>query len=129
MLLVLSQKLSNQSVKIFADPISYKILKDLKYPYLQKAKLQDFGKEFLSLKIAVKTVENIREALDHISQYSTKHSEAIITENRQNAQNFLKQVDAACVYQMPQQDLQMALNLAWAARLASLPKNSMPEDH
>lgn len=95
---VLSQKFSNQQVEIFADLLSYQILKELQYPYLQKAKIADFGREFLSLKMAIKTVKNIDQALEHIRQYSTKHSEAIITESPQNAQKFLKQVDAACVY-------------------------------
>jgi glutamate-5-semialdehyde dehydrogenase len=65
---------------------------------LQKAKPQDFGKEFLSLKAAIKTVKNIDEAISHISKYSTRHSEAIITEDRQRAEEFLRTVDAACVY-------------------------------
>ncbi|MFH1713391.1 MAG: glutamate-5-semialdehyde dehydrogenase [Candidatus Jacksonbacteria bacterium] len=95
---VLGQKLAESQVEIFADPISHKILKQSKYPYLQKAKRTDFGCEFLSLKMAIKTVEDIDEALAHVRKYSTKHSEAIVTENRQNAQKFLSEVDAACVY-------------------------------
>lgn len=95
---LLGQTLSVQRVEIFADAISYKVLKQSKYPYLQKAKKTDFGREFLSLKMAIKTVKNIDEALAHIRQYSTKHSEAIVTKNRQNAQKFLKTVDAASVY-------------------------------
>lgn len=98
LLKALGQKLLIKQVEIFADPVSYQILKQSKYPYLQKAKKIDFGREFLSLKMTIKTVKNIDEALEHISQYSTKHSEAIITENHQNAQKFLKEVDAACVY-------------------------------
>jgi hypothetical protein len=56
---VLGQKLAESQVEIFADLISYKILKQSKYPYLQKAKNTDFGREFLSLKMAIKTVEDI----------------------------------------------------------------------
>jgi gamma-glutamyl phosphate reductase len=91
-------KLTEKSVEIFADDISHQILNLLKYPHLQKAKKTDFGREFLSLKMAVKTVRDIDEAFAHISRYSTKHSEAIVTKNRQNAQRFLQTVDAACVY-------------------------------
>jgi len=50
------------------------------------------------LKLAVKVVKDINEALDHIAAYSSKHSEAIITEDAENIALFLNQVDAAAVY-------------------------------
>ena len=68
------------------------------YPYLKKALPADFDREFLSLKCAVKVVKNIDGALQHIQQHSTKHSEAIISENKKNCQRFLQEVDAAAVY-------------------------------
>jgi len=68
------------------------------YPHLQKATGADFGREFLSLKCAIKVVEDIDEALTHIQQYSTKHSEAIVSENKNNCKRFLHEVDAAVVY-------------------------------
>lgn len=83
-------------VEIFADEEAHDLLKD--YPYLQKATPEDFGKEFLSLKCAVKVVDDIDEALLHIQQYSTKHSEAIVSENKENCERFLQEVDAAAVY-------------------------------
>jgi glutamate-5-semialdehyde dehydrogenase len=83
-------------VEIFADNNAHKLLKG--YPYLQKASKADFGREFLSLKCAVKVVKDIDEALDHIQQYSTKHSEAIVSENKINCNRFLHEVDAAVVY-------------------------------
>lgn len=83
-------------VEIFADAASYKNLKD--YPYLTKAKAEDFGREFLSLKCAVKTVKDIDEALEHIAQYSTKHSEAIVSKNKKACERFITEVDAAAVY-------------------------------
>lgn len=83
-------------VEIFADAISYKILKD--YPYLQHATPEDYGREFLDFKCAIKVVAGTAEALAHIGEYSTKHSEAIVTENRVAAETFLHQVDAAAVY-------------------------------
>ena len=83
-------------VEIFADADSYKILKG--YPFLQKAAPADFGREFLSLKCAVKLVDNIDQALDHIRKYSTKHTEAIVTENKKTGERFLQEVDAAAVY-------------------------------
>lgn len=92
----LQPEFEKYSVEIFADNKSHKLLKN--YPYLQKAKPEDFGREFLSLKCAVKTVKDIDEALTHIQQYSTKHSEAIVSENKANCERFLKEVDAATVY-------------------------------
>lgn len=83
-------------VEIFADAASYRILKG--YPYLQKASVADYGREFLDYKCAIKVVGNLSEALKHLSEYSTKHSEAIVTENKKAAEAFLHQVDAAAVY-------------------------------
>jgi glutamate-5-semialdehyde dehydrogenase len=65
---------------------------------LHPAEPEHFGTEFLSLKLAIKTVDGLNEALDHIAQYSSKHSEAIISENAANIQTFLSLVDAAAVY-------------------------------
>jgi len=84
------------NVEIFADASAYDLLKD--YPHLQKASPEDFGREFLSLKCAVKVVDDIDEALEHISEYSTKHSEAIVSENKNQCERFLQEVDAAAVY-------------------------------
>jgi glutamate-5-semialdehyde dehydrogenase len=83
-------------VEVFADADAYELLKG--YPHLQKATPEDFGREFLSLKCAVKVVDDIDEALEHIAEYSTKHSEAIVSENRQQCERFLDEVDAAAVY-------------------------------
>lgn len=57
-----------------------------------------FGKEFLSLKMAVKIVSGLDEAVEHIAKYSSKHSEAILTSNKAHACEFFKKVDAAVVY-------------------------------
>lgn len=67
---------------------------DLLYP----ADRNSFGTEFLSMKMSVKTVNNVEEALDHIADYSSKHSEAIVAENPEIVDYFLKNVDAAVVY-------------------------------
>lgn len=83
-------------VEILADTKAYKLLKG--YPHLQKAGPEDFGREFLSLKCAVKVVKDIDEALAHIRQYSTKHSEAIVSANKKQCNRFLQEVDAAAVY-------------------------------
>lgn len=92
----LKPELEQYKVEIFADPLSHRMLKG--YPYLRKAKKEDYGREFLSLKCAVKVVNNSDEAIEHIRKYSTKHSEAIVTEDKKQAEHFLHEVDAAAVY-------------------------------
>ena len=98
LLKLLAPRLLEYNVEIFADEFSYDILKDLKYPYLNHAVEADFGREFLDFKCSVKTVENADEALKHIRNYSSKHSEAIISENKELCERFLKEVDAAAVF-------------------------------
>ncbi len=83
-------------VEIFADKKAHRLLKG--YPNLAVATAEDFGREFLSLKCAVKIVKDTDEALQHIQKYSTKHSEAIVSENKKQCERFLKEVDAAAVY-------------------------------
>ncbi len=58
----------------------------------------DWGREFLSLKAAIKVVDSLDEALEHIEKYGSGHSEAIVTEDYSAAMRFLNEVDAACVY-------------------------------
>ncbi len=91
--------LVEKNVEIFADPESHKILENI-YPenLLQIAKATDFGREFLSQKMSIKIVPNIDEAIKFIQKYSSKHSEAILTENRNNAEKFLNEIDSAVVY-------------------------------
>jgi glutamate-5-semialdehyde dehydrogenase len=91
------QPLFNEhQVEVFADAKAHKLLKG--YPHLQKAAPEDFDREFLSLKCAIRVVKNIDEALEHISEHSTKHSEAIVSNNKKHCARFLQEVDAATVY-------------------------------
>jgi len=91
------QPLFNEhQVEVFADAKAHKLLKG--YAHLQKAAPEDFDREFQSLKCAVKVVKNIDEALDHIREHSTKHSEAIVSNNKKQCARFLQEVDAAAVY-------------------------------
>ncbi|MDG1277870.1 MAG: glutamate-5-semialdehyde dehydrogenase [Algoriphagus sp.] len=83
-------------VEIFADELAFKALN--KNPKIKQADETHFGTEFLSLKLAIKTVANLDEALDHISKYSSQHSEAIVTESPETMDRFLLEVDAAAVY-------------------------------
>lgn len=91
--------LSDSNVVIEADGFAYEVLKQ-HYPaeLLVHATAESFGTEFLSYRMAVKTVNNIQEAIIHIRENSSKHSECIVTENAENASLFTKTVDAACVY-------------------------------
>ncbi|MFC0470436.1 glutamate-5-semialdehyde dehydrogenase [Halalkalibacter kiskunsagensis] len=68
-------------------------------PGAVKAEEKDWAEEYLSLDLALKVVNDIQEAIDHIEKYGTKHSEAIITENQTAADQFMQGVDAAAVYQ------------------------------
>lgn len=67
-------------------------------PSINAAVEEDFKTEYLDYIISVKTVSNIEEAISHINKYNTKHSEAIITKDYDNAQKFLNEIDAAAVY-------------------------------
>ena len=92
------RELVEYKVMIYADAISFNVLKDLKYPYLQKAEDSDFGREFLDFACSIRVVQNLNEALAHIDNYSSRHSEAIISADESEANLFLASVDAAAVY-------------------------------
>jgi glutamate-5-semialdehyde dehydrogenase len=96
---LLTELLPQSKVVIYADEKAYEVLKG-KYPdeLLEHATEESFGTEFLSYKMSVKTVADLDEALDHIATYSSKHSEAIISENHEAMEIFQKSVDAAAVY-------------------------------
>ena len=85
-------------VEVYADDKSYPVFKRNGYAKLKKAVDSDFGKEWLDFKVSFKTVGGIDEALEHIEENSSRHSEAIITENKDLAIRFIKEVDAASVY-------------------------------
>lgn len=86
------------NVEVFADDDAFQVLKNANYTNLQHATEEHFGMEYLSQKCSVKTVENINEALEHIRKYSSKHSEAIVSEDAEKCVRFLNEVDAAAVY-------------------------------
>lgn len=85
--------------EVFADEAAFAALKG-HYPatLLYPANADSFGTEFLSMKMSIKTVDGLDEALGHIDRYSSKHSEAIIAEDAEVVETFLKNVDAAVVY-------------------------------
>ena len=96
---VLVHDMAKQKVELFADELSHNKLEGL-YPaeLLHQATDEDFGTEFLALKMSIKTVASFDEALDHIYRFSSKHSEAIIAEEANTINRYLNEVDAAAVY-------------------------------
>ena len=95
----LVEPLLEKQVLLFADEAAFAALHG-HYPdaLLQLAEPEHFGTEFLSLKMSVKTVSSLEEALEHIADYSSRHSEAIIATDAATTATFLKRVDAAVVY-------------------------------
>ena len=89
--------LAEKQVIIYADAQAYSAIAG-KYPYLEHATDDSFGTEFMDYKLAIKTVASLEEALNHIDENGSGHSEAIITTNEQTARKFQTHVDAACVY-------------------------------
>lgn len=89
----LSKALKEKQVEIRADKAAMTFISDCK-----EATEEDFATEYLDYTISIKTVSDVTEAITHINQNNTKHSEAIITENMETAERFLRGIDAACVY-------------------------------
>ena len=88
-------ELRRQGVELVVDEASAAAIGE---PSLPRAQAEDWQTEFLALKMAVRVVDSLDEALDHIAEYGTKHSEAIVTEDLSAARRFTSGVDAACVY-------------------------------
>ncbi len=95
---LVAESLKTYSVKIYADDVALKALEKVGYPYLEKAVESDFGREFLDFACSIKVVQDLPKAIEHISTYSSRHSEAIVSSDEKEAQFFLSTVDAAAVY-------------------------------
>ncbi len=91
--------LSISNVELYADDSAYEAL-IANYPdeLLHHATADSYGTEYMSYKMAIKTVPSIDKALEHIRAYGSGHSECIITEDQKRAERFQREVDAACVY-------------------------------
>ncbi len=98
-LAALCKILGEKEVKLYADKQSYDALRSL-YPehLLKLATEDDYGVEYLSLSMSIKTVSSIDAAIDHIMKYTSGHSEAIIGEDKTAIARFFQRVDAAAVY-------------------------------
>jgi glutamate-5-semialdehyde dehydrogenase len=88
----------NHGVEVFADKDAYAVLQGHYAGPLNPAREEHFGQEFLALKLSIKTVSGLDEALDHIARHSSKHSEAVVAEDPAVIERFLREVDAAAVY-------------------------------
>jgi glutamate-5-semialdehyde dehydrogenase len=92
----IADDLARAEVELRCDPRALEILRD--HPLARAAAPADFDTEFLSLVLAVRVVDSLDQALDHIHQHSTQHSDGIITENYSHAMRFVDEVDSAAVY-------------------------------
>lgn len=90
---MLWERLSEKQVEVRADEEACRIV-----PEFTPASEEDWGTEYLDYILSLKLVDGLDEAVRHINQYNTGHSEAIITQDYENAQRFLNEVDAAAVY-------------------------------
>lgn len=88
----------DHGVEVFADEDSFDALDGRYAGSLNRAQEQHFGQEFLSLRMSIRTVSDLDEALEHIHRYSSRHSEAIVAEDPAAIEQFLNEVDAAAVY-------------------------------
>ena len=93
----LSRVLAGDKVELRADEKAFEIIKK-SGTEVKKATEEDWETVYLELILSIKTVKDIEEAITHIDKYSTQHSEAILTENLENAEKFINEVDSAAVY-------------------------------
>ena len=90
---MLNEVVEKYNIKVHADEKSLP-----KFKNAVPATEDDFGREYLDYEFSVKTVKDVDQAIDHITRYSTGHSEAILTKSYERAMKFLEGVDSACVY-------------------------------
>ena len=90
---LLNELVEKYKIKVHADEKSLP-----KFKNALAATEDDFGREYLDYEFSVKTVKNVDEAIEHITRYSTGHSESILTKSYERAMKFLEEVDSACVY-------------------------------
>ena len=93
---LIADKLKEKEVEIRADERAYEVIKD--YPFIKRATTEDFATEYTAGIISVKTVDSINEAILHINENSTRHSESIITNDERRANMFSDLIDSSSVY-------------------------------
>ena len=95
---LIAKEWAKAGVEMHCDKRALSILGPVPSLKLVPAKAEDWGKEFLALIAAIKIVDSLDEALEHIERYGSGHSEAIVAEDKTAVSRFLNEVDAACVY-------------------------------
>jgi glutamate-5-semialdehyde dehydrogenase len=88
--------LQDAGCEIRGCPVTRKIAKNLKN--ISRANEKDWSTEYLDLILSIKVVDSIDEAISHINRYGSRHSDSIVTDDKESAQKFLKEVDSACVF-------------------------------
>ena len=109
----LVEPMAEKHVIIYADDKAYATL-DGNYPYLEHATDESFGTEFMDYKMAIRTVASLEEALAHIDQYGSGHSESIVTENETTARKF--QPSSALVLRLASVPRNSALAVLWPSK-------------
>lgn len=95
---LVAEKLIADQVELRCDPLSGEILGIESQKGIHPAQEGDFDREWLSLVVGIRVVTSLEEAMQHIHQHSTQHSDGILTENRENAKKFVAEIDSAAVY-------------------------------
>lgn len=95
---LIAQEWAKAGVEMHCDERALDILSPIPSLKIVPATSEDWGKEFLALIAAIKVVDSLDEALEHIERYGSGHSEAIVAEDKTAIERFLNEVDAACVY-------------------------------
>lgn len=95
---MLKQDFDQYQVGVYADETAWPVFNNAGFERLFQAEPADFGREFLDYKCSVKVVAGLEEALEHIRTYSSRHSEAIVSEDQAACAQFIEAVDAAAVY-------------------------------
>ncbi|MDP8253040.1 MAG: glutamate-5-semialdehyde dehydrogenase [Candidatus Kaelpia aquatica] len=90
---LLGEKLKDAGVELRGCAKSKTVL-----PWVKKVREKDYYKEYLDLILNLKIVDSLSEAVSHINKYGSSHSDAIVTDDHENAYRFLREVDSACVY-------------------------------
>ncbi len=93
---LIAKRLEEKQVEIRCDQRAFDVIQD--YPFLKKATEEDFYTEYGGAIISVKTVDSLEEAIEHVNEHSTHHSEAIVTEDRLRAEKFTFAIDSSSVY-------------------------------
>ena len=95
---LVADRLISDQVQLRCDPLSGEILGIDPQKGIFSAEEGDFDREWLSLVLGIRVVTSLEEAMEHIHQHSTQHSDGILTENRENAKKFVAEIDSAAVY-------------------------------